>query len=103
VNQQRGDGVALRGLRISVPSTVVHRSFDAETVLLNLTSGTYHGLNPTGGRMFDLLAETGSFDATVAALVEEYGQPEDVIARDLDQLCRDLEKRGLIEVDGSLS
>lgn len=93
----------LRGVRIAVPKSVVHRSFDAETVLLNLTSGTYHGLNPTGGRMFDLLAETGSFDATVAALVEEYGQPEAVIVRDLSQLCSELEQRGLIEVDEPLS
>ena len=99
MDHKESNGTAFAGARISVPSNVVHRTFDAETVLLNLTTGTYHGLNPTGGRMFDLLAETGSFDATVAALVEEYGQPQPVIQGDLSRLCKDLSQRGLIEVD----
>jgi hypothetical protein len=37
--------------RATVPDGVVHRDFEAETLLLNLRSGTYHGLNVTGGRM----------------------------------------------------
>jgi len=84
-----------------VPSTVVHRSFEAETVLLNLSTGTYHGLNPTGGRMFELLSETGSFDKTLETLIAEYEQPAEVLEPDLARLCADLQERGLIEVDAA--
>jgi hypothetical protein len=34
----------------------------------------------------------------VAQLAKEFGQPEDVIRRDLTGLCRDLLERGLIEL-----
>jgi hypothetical protein len=82
-----------------VPSNVVHRSFEAETVLLNLSTGRYHGLNTTGGRMFELLSETGSFEAALEGLVAEYDQPADLLEKDLARLCVDLQERGLIEVD----
>ena len=85
---------------VRVPEHVVHRSFDAETVLLNLRTGTYHGLNPTGGRMLELLQETGSLRSTAETIAREAEHPVDEVARDLVQLCADLAERGLIEIDG---
>src|SRR4051794_41962271 len=46
------------GSKATVPEHVVFRTFEAETLLLNLESGQYHGLNATGGRMLGLLKET---------------------------------------------
>jgi hypothetical protein len=45
--------------RAVVPDGVVSRAFDAELLLLNLATGTYHGLDATGARMLELLRETG--------------------------------------------
>ena len=33
--------------RVVVPENVVLRAFEAQTLLLNLDTGTYHGLNDT--------------------------------------------------------
>lgn len=95
-----GSGDAdLRGAHLRVPEHVVFRTFDAETVVLNLDTGQYHGLNPTAGRMLELLGENGSFDATTSAAAAEFGQPVERIATDLAALCTGLLARGLLEVD----
>jgi DNA-binding CsgD family transcriptional regulator len=43
--------------RVRVPQHVVHRAFPARTVVLNLETGKYHGLNPTAGRMLTALEQ----------------------------------------------
>jgi hypothetical protein len=81
-----------------VPQHVVHRSFAHETVVLNLKTGRYHGLNPTAGRMLAEL-ETGDRVGDIAArLAEVYERPLDEIERDLSELCLDLLARGLVEL-----
>lgn len=82
---------------VRVPQHVVYREFVAETVVLNLNTGIYHGLNPTGGRMLQLLDELGDVAAVAARLSNEYRRPHSEMVRDLDAFCRDLLSRGLIE------
>jgi Coenzyme PQQ synthesis protein D (PqqD) len=85
---------------VNVPEHVVYRSFEAETLLLNLETGQYHGLNPTGGRMLELLKDTdGSVRQATERLAAEVDMPPDEIADDLASFCADLAERGLIEVD----
>ena len=91
---------SLPAANVAIPQHVVHRSFPAETVVLNLRTGTYHGLNPTGGAMFDALASTGSARAAAAVIAERYDEPEDEVEQDLCELCEALHERGLIEIDG---
>ncbi len=83
-----------------VPQHVVYRSFPSETVVLNLNTGTYHGLNATAGRMLDTLQTAPSLHDAAVALAEEYGQPQTVVEHDMCELCRLLADRGLIEIDG---
>ncbi|MDQ3720246.1 MAG: PqqD family protein, partial [Actinomycetota bacterium] len=72
----------------------------AETVVLNLQTGKYHGLNPTAGRMLEVLESEESVGRAAAEIASEYGQPIDEVEQDLCALCADLVERGLIEVDG---
>jgi predicted urease superfamily metal-dependent hydrolase len=85
--------------KIKVPQHIVYRTFPSETVVLNLQTGKYHGLNPTAGRMLETLerAESVLEAATVAA--GEYDQPQAPTERDMCQLCTSLLERGLIEID----
>src|SRR3954447_15321190 len=84
---------------VRVPEHVVHRSFEAETLLLNLDTGQYHGLNETGGRMLELLEATdGRVRDAIERLAEEYEVAFSEIAPDLTSFCSDLETRGLIVV-----
>ena len=84
---------------VRVPEHVVHRDFAGETVALNLRTGAYHGLNPTAARMLEAVTGEGRVADAVPALCDEYGQPREVIERDLVELCRALAERGLIELD----
>ena len=89
----------VRGLRVRVPEHVAVRTFVEETVVLNLRTGQYHGLNRSGGRMMELLGELCNGGAVLDRLVGETGQPVSVLERDLAVFCEDLVARGLLELD----
>jgi hypothetical protein len=84
---------------VRLPPHVVYRAFAKETVILNLQTGKYHGVNPTGGRMLEILTRSDTVGDAVAKLAAEYGQPREQIALDVDEFCRDLLERGLIELE----
>lgn len=85
--------------RVRVAEHVVYRAFPTETVLLNLTSGTYHGLNATAGRMLECLQAAASLGEAVALLAREYGQPAERVEADVRELCAALAARGLVELE----
>lgn len=87
--------------RIKVPQHVVYRSFPSETVVLNLQTGRYHGLNATAGGMLEALERASCVRDAVAAVAADYGQPQEVVEQDVCTLCSSLLERGLIELDGS--
>lgn len=77
----------------------MRRAFGSETVLLNLATGQYHGLNATGARMLDLLEETGDAEETARRVAFEADVPHEIVAGDLAELCRQLSARGLIDIE----
>jgi hypothetical protein len=82
--------------RVRLPQHVVHRSFVAETVVLNLRTGKYHGLNPTAGKMLEALDAAPTVADAVPGLTAEYGIDREQIQRDLLTLTRGLLERELI-------
>lgn len=91
---------ALLSVKVRVPQHVVYRSFVSETVALNLNTGKYHGLNPTAGRMLEVLERADSIGEAAVTLAREYDRGREELARDLCVLCEQLLERGLIEIDG---
>ena len=85
--------------RVRIPSHVVYREFPAETVILNLETGQYHGLNRTGGAILASLERTPSLQETVTAVAKQYGQSLTEVERDVRAFCGDLLRRGLILLD----
>lgn len=83
--------------QIRIPEHVVHRSFVAETVVLNLSTGKYHSLNPTAGRVLDLLKETGSVRESAQRVSDESDTPIERVTDDVIRLCTEMTARGLIE------
>lgn len=90
----------LLAAKVRLPQHVVYRAFPAETVMLNLQSGKYHGLNATAGRMLEELERAPSVQAAAGVLARAYGQPEETVEVDVCVLCQALLERGLIEIDG---
>jgi Coenzyme PQQ synthesis protein D (PqqD) len=88
----------LLAAHMRLPQHVLHRSFVAETVVLNLRTGKYHGLNPTAGRMLDALETAPKAGDVVPELAQEYGVAPSQVENDLVALCQGLLERGLIEM-----
>jgi hypothetical protein len=91
------DSDTLLSACLRLPQHVVHRSFVAETVVLNLQTGKYHGLNSVGGRMLEAVNEAPTVREAAEPIAEEYGQDPAVVEADLVAFCRDLLDRGLLE------
>lgn len=84
---------------ISRSEDVVAREVGGETVLLDLEAGTYFGLNPIGGRIWQLL---DGADQTLAAICDaleaEYDVAREVLEADVLELASDLEANGLVKL-----
>lgn len=94
------DDAASLAVRMRVPEHVTYRHFPDETVVLNLESGMYHGLNPTAARMLETLDASDSVAVAIDSLIIEFDQPRVVVQRDVLALCRQLSERGLISRPG---
>ena len=58
--------------RIELSSDVVSREVGSETMLLNLASGTYFGLDPVGARFWQLLEEGRTAVEARDVILNEY-------------------------------
>jgi len=81
-----------------IPEDVLFRELDGESVLLNLKTGTYFGLDPVGTRMWQLIAEQRSLARVLDALAGEYDADRGVLETDLLELSRRLCASGLCAV-----
>lgn len=87
-----------RDARFKIPEQVVTRQVGDETVLLNLVSGTYFGLDPVGSRFLELLEAEGSLAAVVARMLEEFDATEAQLEADLLRLADEMLANGLLEL-----
>ena len=83
--------------RVHKPEHVAHNRMGEESVLLNLRTGEYHGLNPTATTMFERLLEHGRPGPAAAAVAEDFEASPDEVLSDVLELCAGLVDRGLIE------
>ena len=89
----------LTKVRLIIPDHIMMRELDGEAVLLNVDTETYFGLDEVGTRMWRLLADTGSFTDTRAALLEEFEVEASVLDQDLNRIIGEMVNRGLLVVD----
>ena len=84
--------------RISVPADVLVQELEGESVLLNLKSECYFGLDEVGTRMWAVLSNSASIQQAYEALLAEYDVEPDVLRRDLLNLIDKLIEHGLVEI-----
>ena len=84
--------------RLVVPDAVMVRAIGNESVLLNLETETYFGLNATGSRMWQLLTASTTVAEACDALAAEYDAGRGEIEADLTALADQLVAKGLLRV-----
>ena len=84
--------------KIMVPDGVLVRELAGESVLLNLNSESYFGLDEVGTRMWAVLATAPSIEATFDTLLAEYEVEPALLRADLYNFIQKLVKLGLLHV-----
>lgn len=84
---------------VAVSDDAVFRELDGESVLLNLETGMYFGLDAVGTRVWQLAGERGPLRAIRERLVAEYDAEPSNIERDLLALADTLVAKGLWTVE----
>jgi hypothetical protein len=85
-------------MRIAPAPDVMFRTVDDESVLLDLKSETYLGLDPVGTRMWTLLTRSGSIQEAYEALLREYDVDPDRLRADLEDFVQKLVANDLVQV-----
>lgn len=84
--------------RAAAPAHVLVRFLDQESVLLNLETEQYFGLDATGTRMWQLVTTSPNIDAAFQGLLAEYDVQPDQLRENLTELLGDLVEHGLLQV-----
>jgi hypothetical protein len=84
--------------RVSIPDDVLISNLQEESVILNLQSERYFGLDSIGTRILTLLTTSDSIEAAYKRLRDEYDVDGQVLREDLVALVEDLGAKGLVEV-----
>jgi hypothetical protein len=85
-------------MRVTVPAHVMVREIQGESVLLNLNSERYFGLDEVGTRMWATLATSASVQAAYEVLLGEYDVEAEQLRQNLQELIAKLVENGLLEV-----
>ncbi len=84
---------------ITLSPDVISQEVSGETVLLDLESEHYFGLDEVGTRIWQLARETDDLKAIYQTLLAEYDVPENRLQRDLDNLLAEIAGLGLITLE----
>lgn len=83
--------------RFMASDDVVAREVGGEMVLLDLASGEYFGLDPVGGRIWELLSDKVHSIAELCDAIEaEFDAPRDRIETDLLAIAKELTDKDLL-------
>jgi hypothetical protein len=85
-------------MKVTSPKNVLVRTFENESVLLNLDSESYHGLNDVGTRMWEALTSSENLQVAYEKLLMDYEVDPSQLRQDLDDFVAKLVQRGLLEI-----
>jgi len=82
----------------TAPAHVLVRFLDRESVLLNLETEQYFGLDETGTRMWQLVTVSPNIDAAYEELLAEFDVEPELLRSNLTELLGQLVENGLLQV-----
>ncbi len=81
-----------------IPSAVVSQTTGSETFVANIATAMCYGLNGTGGRIWELMAQGLGMRSISDTIACEYAAPRREVERDVLTLAHQLAQRDLIKV-----
>ncbi len=84
--------------RAATPAHVLVRFVDRESVLLNLETEEYFGLDETGTRMWQLVTAAPNIDDAYRELLEEFDVEPELLRSNMMELLSRLVDSGLLRV-----
>ena len=84
--------------KVTISSEVLAQEVDEETVLLDMKSESYFGLDEVGTRIWQLLKDTGNLQTVYDTMCEEYDVDEKQLKKDLLDHVTQLVEAGLISL-----
>jgi Coenzyme PQQ synthesis protein D (PqqD) len=87
--------------RVVVPAHVLIRHLDGESVLLNLETEKYFGLDAMGTRIWEVVTQSASIEAAYATLVQEFEVEPEVLRANLAELIGRLTENGLLKLSSA--
>jgi hypothetical protein len=82
---------------LRIPDNVAFRRMGDETVLLNLETGIYFGLDAVGSRFLELLERNSKIAIVHQTMLEEFDVTREVLEADLLRLSDEMRSKGLLE------
>ena len=86
---------------IALSPDVISQEVSGETVLLDLESENYFGLDEVGTRIWQLIKETNDLKAIYDILLSEYEVTGERLQQDLSTLLVEIEGLGLITLEAA--
>ena len=90
----------LTNKKLKISPEVHSQEVGSETVLLDLQSESYFGLDEVGTRVWQLLQESGDMESIFETILEEYDVEKEQLRKDLDDLVNKLVEAGLVSIEG---
>lgn len=85
-------------LIVSRGAELIETEVDGELVALHVDNGTCYGFNGTATRIWALIEQPKRFSELKEELIREFDVDPEVCERQLEELLRELEGDGLVEL-----
>ena len=83
---------------ITISDKALSQEVNGETVILDLASESYFGLDEVGTRIWQLLQEKDDLQAVFETLLDEYDVEADQLETDINEFLAKLVDSGLVKI-----
>ena len=84
--------------KITISEEALSQEVNGETVILDLKSESYFGLDEVGTRIWQLLQQNGDVQKTFDVMMQEFDVDAERLETDMHELLKMLDKYGLITI-----
>lgn len=85
-------------MKVAIPDYVLVQNLNDESVLLNMNTETYFGLDDVASQMWEVLKTSDSTESALEKLITIYDAPKDTLSQDLLEFINKLSEHELLEI-----